>query len=352
MNKFLLTLIIFLTFFSQLLAQQPQFVVVKPNGISATYATWDLAYTAATDGDNIYFPPITYNAGLTISKRLNIYGAGFHPDSTTASGKSIIMNNVEFSGSSAGSHLEGFQCNYELRFIYNQKKLKNITLKSNNLAAGVRKYDGSIPHGDSSTANIIFKENVIWNFFGTGINNNLLFEKNLFRAGIQGITQSILRNNTFANNDNYGNANISISVFENNIFNSETPLYQSSINCTNIYKNNFKRTMGAPYPFLAACSANAGIEIGTLYGTSPDDFFLNFDASFVNFPFQDNYHLKPTSPGKNAGTDFTDVGIYGTASPTPDGWIPSNPHIYYKTIAPETAPDGKLNIHVKVRTNN
>ena len=97
----------------------------------------------------------------------------------------------------------------------------------------------------------------------------------------------------------------------------------------------------------------------TTMGTSLDGMnFINIpqesifiDQSGQVFNFSHNYHLKPESIGKNAGTDGSDVGLYGGQSYT-EGAVPSNPHIYFKQVAPQTNSNGQLQIQFKVRTNN
>ena len=48
-----------------------------------------------------------------------------------------------------------------------------------------------------------------------------------------------------------------------------------------------------------------------------DPLFVN--VSSTTFDYAYDYHLQATSPGKNAGTDGTDIGIYGGAYPFPSG---------------------------------
>ena len=61
-----------------------------------------------------------------------------------------------------------------------------------------------------------------------------------------------------------------------------------------------------------------------------------------------SYQLNPASPGKNGGTDGTDIGIHGGAFPWKQGAIPSNPHFQSIQIAPKTDTNGNLNVKIKV----
>ena len=117
--------------------------------------------------------------------------------------------------------------------------------------------------------------------------------------------------------------------------------------CSNTFYNNI--LIGAP-KFNNGCGFNM-TEANTISLSSPGEVFISYTAG-TGYPFLDNYHLKNTCVGKNAGTDGTDVGIYGTSQPTSEGWVPSNPHIYFKQIDSQTGTNGTLKIQVKVRTNN
>src|SRR5690606_38454734 len=85
--------------------------------------------------------------------------------------------------------------------------------------------------------------------------------------------------------------------------------------------------------------------------TTLDKIFVKLDTSFTNFYTQD-FHLKTDSPGKNAGSDGTDVGIYGTNEPTKEGWVPSNPHISFKNISSQIDANGNLKATFKVKAQN
>ena len=62
-----------------------------------------------------------------------------------------------------------------------------------------------------------------------------------------------------------------------------------------------------------------------------------------------NFHLRPGCLGKNAGTDGTDLGIYGGSFPWKNGSLPPNPHIQTKNISSATDPIGNLNVNIKVK---
>jgi hypothetical protein len=60
-----------------------------------------------------------------------------------------------------------------------------------------------------------------------------------------------------------------------------------------------------------------------------------------------NYALKPGSPGKNAATDGTDIGIYGGTGFS-DSALPPGPRIVSKKVADQTDANGNLRVEIKV----
>jgi hypothetical protein len=62
-----------------------------------------------------------------------------------------------------------------------------------------------------------------------------------------------------------------------------------------------------------------------------------------------NYHLKTNSPGKNAATDGTDVGIYGGTGFS-DAALPPIPRIVSKSISEQSDENGNLKVNVRVKS--
>ncbi|MDX9749512.1 MAG: hypothetical protein RBT71_00325 [Flavobacteriales bacterium] len=81
-----------------------------------------------------------------------------------------------------------------------------------------------------------------------------------------------------------------------------------------------------------------GVPVGGIFQSEGDN----------DYQFSDNLHLQSNCPGVGAGTDGTDVGVYGTASPYKDGAMPHVPHFRHVAIAPGTDANGDLPVQVKV----
>lgn len=335
-----------------LFSQNPQFAVVRPDGTTFICPTWDSAYNKAIDGDNIYMPGITLTSAITINKKLFIYGAGHHPDSNAATGKTSVSNvPITITAGGSGGSLEGInQIGHNTYLRYIDKKLNGYTIKRCNLGSVTFVYD-SYPPADSFTTNILITECILENIdCNQGRDVSCFFSKNIIRDRIYQPTFCTISNNIFlisgATTALYGPLNN--CTIENNVFLVNQPLTAGD-GCNNNFYNNLKISGPA---ILNGCPTNTGIEVGTISVPTINDVFISFNPAFTNFPYIDNYHLKSTCPGVNAGTDGTDVGIYGTATPTSEGWVPSNPHIYFKQVSTQTNPSGQLPVQFKVRTNN
>ena len=226
-------------------------------------------------------------------------------------------------------------------FQYTDRKIQDYTIKrcrSNN----IHFTDGYTPF-DSLPTNIRITESVFSSTDGSG-SSGISFSKNLIAFNVNNFVSSDFFNNTFLYTSNSLNG-ITYSNIRNNIF-LTSHVFNSNTSCTNSFSNNLKINGCG---LLCGCPFNTGVEAGTISVSSTNDIFISYVGSF---PYIDNYHLKPTCPGVNAGTDGTDVGIYGTSQPTSEGWVPSNPHIYFKQVAPQTNSNGQLPIQFKVRTGN
>ncbi len=323
-------------------SQPRQFAVVRPDGTTYICPTWDSVYSKAIDGDNIYLPGSSFTITNPIAKRLNIFGAGIHPDSTSVTNTTQLNGTIIILPSASGGSLTGIANCELLQFgtSASNQNISNYTISRCNLG---HVYLGSVAPGSST--NITFSENIIAYMHGFNTTNNVL-QKNII-----GILSDFVYNNSFRNNIFLGGFStclnggssasvISVSncIFENNVFITS---FSNIANC--IFNNNL---------FVQPISFPSSTNIGSnnISNQSQNSIFINQTGGA--FSYTDNYHLKASCPGVMAGTDGTDVGIYGTTQPTSEGWVPVNPHIYFKQIAPQTGNDGKLNVQIKVRTNN
>lgn len=299
-------------------------IAVQNGSEAAFYTSLDSAIVHAQNGDTVYIPGGNFSITVPVEKRLYIIGVGYNIDSTLATGKTQINGELSIlleasNGSLTGVYLSGS--------IYSVGNISNYLVQRCRIG-GLKL---------SSSFNWSFIENNIQVTFQnseTGA-SNCFFANNIIDAysytyGESGFTASIFKNNIFtysAWDYGYGPIKATSSIFENNIiFNTKRQGYYDNAGSA-FYNNLF--VVADPFYWCPGCWGSnniVGQDPSTIFGT--------------------NYHLQPTSPGKNAGKDGTDIGIYGGAFPWKAGSVPSNPHIQFENVS---GIDNAGNIHVVVK---
>jgi hypothetical protein len=87
---------------------------------------------------------------------------------------------------------------------------------------------------------------------------------------------------------------------------------------------------------------------GNYFNVLQANVFMNYGND--GFKYSYNFHLK--NPASYLGTDATQVGVYGSATPFKEGSVPVNPHIQTKSIAEQTNAEGKIPVQIKVAAQN
>jgi len=324
--------------------QAQNVIAVEHSGVSTFYQNLDTALFHAVSGDMVYLPGTSYNIGtLILNKGVHIVGAGCNIDSSLATNPTVFLGTLRIiNGANSGS-IEGVYFNGDIYFgttpldqTVNTFSVKRCYFNNINLS-----FDGG-----TSTAS-----------------TNLDLDEDIIKGSIYGgnaqnveVSKCIIEN--YANNFN-GNV-----VFSNNIFlrmpgccdyisySVNTTTYQNNIFLTN--HNLLGSGSGNSYIhnlFVGPDIVPGGnIDNGNIINVLQDSIFINQAGNTYNIAH--NYHLRPTCAGKNAGTDGTDIGLYGTTSPKKDGEIPYNPHIQTKAIPSSTDSQGNLNVNIKVKAQN
>jgi methionine-rich copper-binding protein CopC len=276
------------------------------------------AVNAASAGDTIYIIGSPYSYGLNwwdhVTKPLVIFGTGYNPqkDNTQIS----RISQISFDGDGSGSVARGLVVDFLSDWL---------------------------GFGD----NIEISDCMI--FQGIDANNNWLIYHNIFQPpswgsgtmapGVNPDKFCTIRNNIFNNWLGYGNLNYGTladydqdgNIVENNLFIGRPPGYGTyafgAFRYASIVNNIF---YGVAPDAPNGQDANLNDFARNLtYQTDHDSIPANNTQSDINFISQNpdfvdsialwqnqldftlNYHLKTSSPGHNAGTDGTDLGIYG-----------------------------------------
>ena len=314
-------------------------IAVEHNGVSSFYADLPTAVAAATNGDNIYISGGTYvlSANLDINATVNIYGAGYTVDSTLATGATIInygTNTLSLNGS--GTTISGIQFIGQpgsgLTFGH-LNSVNNILVKR---CSGAASY---FPLTAFPCNNIYFSECIV-SLFTLSNCTNTTIDKCIINGGIQNSgPTTVVSNSLFMGTGGYSIA-FDSATYKNNIFLGTSNLL---IGSTGQFYNNIIAN------FASGCLSGL-VDVNNIYNIGTSNIFVSYSGS--SYSEQDNYHLLSACPGRNAGTDGTDLGIYGTSIPFKAGGVPINPHLSFKQINSQTDGNGNLQINVTVNAQS
>lgn len=314
----------------------------------AQYSTVSDAIAAASVGDTIYLLGSTTTYGnFTVPKRLTIMGAGYDvvgTDYNLPTTVDYVTLDSTLSGPIDGVTLVGLSCNGSITYASGDRGyIDNVTIKrckvnyyinvsGNNWNIINNIINGNIDFGNYNT--IFVANNVFYNSILTSSNQSSVY-----------VLNNLFLYSTYNQFSYVSNANV-----YNNIFYANSVSVYSSLN--NVFNNNISYNTSN---YTLPPSGNSGT--GNLQQTDPQ--FVSQSSipapGSGTIPITDlknyDWRLKPASPGKNAGTDNTDIGIYGGPYPWPGfTGMPNLPVIekfYIKN--PVTHKDSTLKIYIKAR---
>jgi len=298
-------------------------IAVQNESTSSFYNSLDSAIINATNGDYIYLPGGSFKITVPIEKQLNIIGAGHNPDSCAATGITVVVGNFNINSGSDHGSLTGLKIGGEIIFTTNENQFINYYSIERCNIMGV--------YLTPRSSNILINECIVTGIIQGEYAQGFQLSKCIVEAGsISNFdSNAYFINNIFIESETL--YNVSGCSFRNNIFLNSAG---NSTGYTNTYQNNL---FNGVYSFI-------GNQILLNNITGPVSTLFKNQSETV-FDYKQDYHILDTSPAHNAGTDGTDLGIYGTGSPWKEGSLPSNPHIQSKTIS---TVNGNLNVKIKV----
>lgn len=326
-------------------------IAVQNGGSPSFFTTFQSAINGAQDGDSIYLPGGVFNEGdIIIDKSLNIFGAGFFPDSSSATEITYVNGDVHIKEGADNGSLSGIYC----KSIFvgtnsSDNDIDNYTIIRNRLYS----ISYGFSSGDSSQAtNISVIGCVITGNIQGGNSNSSAFLNNIIQGRVYSFASDIFFQNniflytnasTYCSSGNQALFYLHGATFNNNIFlwhRNNCSIYYIS---DGIFRNNL---------FV---SSNPGIgeaflESNSIYDIPQSSIFIN--QTGYSYDLSHDYHLQSSCPGKNAGRDGTDLGIYGGAFPWKEGSIPFNPHFQEFNISSVTDSTGNLNVNIQVEAQD
>lgn len=338
MKNTLLLLTILVLGISQVSATQH--TVSNAIGGAAQFTSIQSAIDAAQPNDTILVQGSTINyIDANITKALTIIGPGHHP---TATGSfAAVMGNCNITPVASGTRLIGLDVftismsggtsvdNVIVRncIIRNAMSFQNST--TNCVFEGNFIYSTIVMY-DYQGMEMIFRNNV---FFSTStwaritnINSPIIFDHNTFLGTSTGrpfnfVYQAIISNNIFYNCELTNTGSLSTSYNGCVVTNNATYLCAGSLPGAN----------------------NTGS--GNLNGVDP--MFVNYPAIPSNYSWLYDIHLQPGSSLLGAGSDGTQIGVYGGTYPFHQSGEPIGmPSMNTLTIDNVAVPlNGTLNVN-------
>ncbi len=317
------------------------------------YTNLQTAIDAASFGDTLMIAGSATSYGdISIAKPLVLVGAGYNnPYGSNTSIGLINLNRTSQFVSASGTKFMGL---YILSTVYfngnysggntSTQVIDNVLIERCRLTNWLYFY--SYGYHNDTVRNCLFTGNS-FTFNGGGVFSNIFIHNNIFdNAQISSNSSNILstvyfRNNVVINKSTAVFSNVNSMIIENNIFYGAEPT-----GCTNaVFTKNITY-------LCTAVPGSGNLGSGNMNATNP--LFAIYPPSGGTFSYTYDFHLQPASPGKNAGTDGTDIGIYGGMLPYNVGANPHFPQMMELTLPSGTSvpAGGTLNVHFKARKNN
>ncbi|MBI4930828.1 MAG: hypothetical protein HY841_08710 [Bacteroidetes bacterium] len=308
------------------------------------YTSLQTAIDSASAGDSIYVHgSATSYSNVSIKKQLTLLGTGHNPNKTNnliSEIGIILLDTINGISGASGTKIIGFKLNRVSGFG-GSGGTKNIFVSRNYFISGGSKI---IITGKGWTI-----ENNIINSSSVTVSNNsnVIIRNNIFNNA--SIVTSNQPSVLIANNIFFGTSpltcftTLSNALIANNIFSGSSPK-GANVN-TNTFNNNITyQTAYDTIPF----GTNSGS--GNILAQNP----LYTNVASTSFSYSYDFSLQATSPGKNAGTDGTDLGIYGGAMPFVDmTGSPAIPQMKLVSILNPMIPAGdSLHVIIKAKKQN
>lgn len=322
----------------------------NPTAPSGSYLNVADAVAAASPGDTIYITPAATDYGnFSLSKQLVIMGNGHYPNPYNDYPWISEVGNININHSNAsGSTIMGLRIKKISTSISN---VIDIIISQNRITENVNSSTGS--------TNWVIRKNLFYlspsyySNFKIFINNNAhwFIENNIF-SGIRPtagyvyfITNSNSHDVAISNNIFIGDSlvignykvfsEVSNAIITNNIFYYKDPTGCEYCNFSN---NLTYKTTQDTLPY--------GNNTGAYNISNQDPQFVNAPQTSHNYNYDYDYHLLQGSPGTNAGSDGTNIGIYGGTYPYSDiVQIPKVTNVH--VLTPKIPLNDTLEVRVK-----
>ncbi len=329
------------------------------------YTTITTAITAASNNDTLYVHASATSYGsFTIGKKLTIIGAGwdgrfYQLGQLKSEVGSITLANVN-PNNPLGTIIMGLYVNGSLTSSNSSAPfVTNVTIDRCFIGgnpSSVPALRTAISAQNGVNTNWTIKNCIIDAFLDLYTNGNVV--TNCFiedMASSSGTASNIFSNNIFWSNvlvnplSDLNNAIVSNNIF---FYSGSSSIAITNAGNGNTYNNNISFGYTGAIPQGNNSGSNNQINVSPQFINGPS---VPTSAVLSNVP-NFNWDLQTSSPGQNAGTDGTDIGVFGGANPfnvfSITG-ITTLPQITQMNINNSTIPvNGVLNVNVIAKKRN
>ncbi len=315
----------------------------KPNRPSGYISNLTLAISNASAGDTIYvYPSNTSYGNITITKKIHLFGFGYDgTDGYNSKLGSITLDTTTSPSSNpSGTSIQGFRLNS----LYCAKsKIKNITIASNNFSSAI-----NLGNYTTDCSGWIIKNNFLETYISIQDNTSIIISNNVFKSNSSCIYTSnsssvIISHNLFMQWQYFND--VQNATVSNNIFICNTTSYTGGDMNNNTFTNNISYCSSSGQTYTLPPTGNSGT--GNKQNQNP--LFVSGPINSY-YDYNYDYHLQASSPGKNTGTDGTDIGPYGSTKPYVWGGAFSIPKVTEMTISNPIINSGtNINVNVKAK---
>jgi len=325
--------------------------------IPAQYNNLQTAIDACAAGDTILVSGSATSYGtITIRKKLVLIGAGYnnpYGDNSLITYFYLVRQNASIGAS--GSKISGFYIQYYTYLqgsftggMPSEKKLENIVIERCRMQ--YISFDNSdVTYTNDTLRNCLIQSS--YTYFSSGSYNNVIIHNNIYDShymyqnSTADLSSVFFRNNVVLNyNSNFfysSTSNIKNMVVENSIFYDAEP--QGCSGCT--FNNNITY-LNSNDLIPGANNNGSGNKIGI------DPQFTSYPFEGGGFSYTRDFTLLSTSPGIDAGTDNSDIGMTGGLMPYTPGAnprIPQMTEVKFPDNASSVKTGGTLNVSFKAK---
>ncbi len=291
-----ITIILGLCLMTLTVQSQPKVITLDNRANSgADFTTLPAAIAAAIPGDTLQIHPSVTNYGtLTTTKRLIIVGLSHNPANAKV-GLAATVGSVTFQGNAGNSLITGL-------------KYGSISTSSTTDCNGIRIINnrgGTITGNANNADNWIIEGNIITNTINSNNSDGWIIKNNIMERNswvIQNFnnTISFLNNIVINSTDNFA-TNCTVPIVNNNVFILTGAADDLFLNASTVVFNN-NLTFSPNFNPIPALSGSNNLD-----ETNPG--FVSAPFGTITDYYNNDYNVGGSAV--NAGTDSTDLGVFG-----------------------------------------